>query len=78
VDAIRTAAGRTGIATVIEVAIPFTAAGPAPESGTGWWVHFAGHETASGTWLSTAPPSGTSTTPRSSWTSRSSCDSAGP
>jgi len=55
-DQIRAVGGRTGIATVIEVVIPFP--GPAPASGTVWRVNLAGHESESGIWLTTSPTSG--------------------
>ncbi len=62
-DQVRAAAGRTGITTVIEVAIPFPGAAPAP--GTVWRVNFAGHECESGIWLTCSPTSGSFHDPES-------------
>jgi hypothetical protein len=56
-EGVRAAAGRTGITTVIEVAIPF-AAGAAPASGTAWRMNLAGHECESGIWLTCSPTAG--------------------
>lgn len=56
-DQARAAAGRTGITTVIEVAIPFPG-GAAPAPGTAWRVNFAGHECEAGAWLTCSPTNG--------------------
>jgi hypothetical protein len=56
-DLARAAGGRTGITTVIEVAIPFPG-GAAPAPGTAWRMNFAGHECEAGVWLTCSPTSG--------------------
>jgi hypothetical protein len=57
-DQVRAAAAKTDTATIIEIAIPFTAVGPAPKSGSAWKMNLAGHEAESGAWLSAAPTAG--------------------